>query len=424
MIKFLFKGLLRDRHRSLLPFLVTLIGVMLTVVFHAWMTGVIGNSIEFNARFSSGHVKVMTRAYSDNAAQAPNDLALLGTDTLTTLLSEEWPELEFAERIHFGGLIDVPDSTGETRAQGPALGLGLDLLSGSMKEAERLNLPSSLKSGHLPHKKNEVLISRLFAEKLEVKPGDVITLVGSSMYGELTMHNFIISGTVDFGMTALDRGTIIADIADVRDALNMEDAAGEILGFFRTGTYDEARAEAICDTFNEKYSSADDEFSPVMIRLSQDKTMGFLVEYSGKLQGVLVTLFIMAMSLILWNAGLLGGLRRYGEFGMRLAIGEEKGHVYRTLMAESLLIGLFGSVAGVAVGMVISLFLQNHGINLGPMMKNASIMMPSVFRAHITTSTWYVGFIPGIISSQIGSMLAGLGIYKRQTAQLFKELEQ
>jgi putative ABC transport system permease protein len=424
MIKFLFKGLLRDRHRSLLPFLVTLIGVMLTVVFHAWMTGVIGNSIEFNARFSSGHVKVMTRAYSDNAAQAPNDLALLGTDTLTTLLSEEWPELEFAERIHFGGLIDVPDSTGETRAQGPALGLGLDLLSGSMKEAERLNLPSSLKSGHLPHKKNQVLISRLFAEKLEVKPGDVITLVGSSMYGELTMHNFIISGTVDFGMTALDRGTIIADIADVRDALNMEDAAGEILGFFRTGTYDEDRAETICDTFNEQYSSADDEFSPVMIRLSQDKTMGFLVEYSGKLQGVLVTLFIMAMSLILWNAGLLGGLRRYGEFGMRLAIGEEKGHVYRTLMAESLLIGLFGSVAGVAVGMVISLFLQNHGINLGPMMKNASIMMPSVFRAHITTSTWYVGFIPGIISSQIGSMLAGLGIYKRQTAQLFKELEQ
>jgi putative ABC transport system permease protein len=424
MIKFLFKGLLRDRHRSLLPFLVTLIGVMLTVVFHAWMTGVIGNSIEFNARFSSGHVKVMTRAYSENAAQAPNDLALLGTDTLTTLLSEEWPELEFAERIHFGGLIDVPDSTGETRAQGPALGLGLDLLSGSMEEAERLNLPSSLKSGHLPHKKNEVLISRLFAEKLEVKPGDVITLVGSSMYGELTMHNFIISGTVDFGMTALDRGTIIADIADVRDALNMEDAAGEILGFFRTGTYDEDRAETICDTFNEQYSSADDEFSPVMIRLSQDKTMGFLVEYSGKLQGVLVTLFIMAMSLILWNAGLLGGLRRYGEFGMRLAIGEEKGHVYRTLMAESLLIGLFGSVAGVAVGMVISLFLQNHGINLGPMMKNASIMMPSVFRAHITTSTWYVGFIPGIISSQIGSMLAGLGIYKRQTAQLFKELEQ
>ncbi|MDZ7633595.1 MAG: FtsX-like permease family protein [Bacteroidales bacterium] len=129
------------------------------------------------------------------------------------------------------------------------------------------------------------------------------------------------------------------------------------------------------------------------------------------------------MSLILWNAGLLGGLRRYGEFGMRLAIGEEKKHVYKTMLMESLIIGFFGSLAGVTAGMLISLYLQNTGIDLGVMMKNASIMMPQVFRAQITQETWYVGFIPGFISTQIGTMLAGLGIYKRQTAQLFKELE-
>jgi putative ABC transport system permease protein len=160
-----------------------------------------------------------------------------------------------------------------------------------------------------------------------------------------------------------------------------------------------------------------------MRSLAQDKTMGFLVEYSGKLQALLITVFIISMSLILWNTGLLGGLRRYGEFGMRLAIGEEKGHVYRTMMMESFLIGLFGSFAGVTIGIIISLYLQNKGIDLGFMMKNASIMMPSVFRAHITPATWYVGFIPGFISTQLGTMLAGIGIYKRQTAQLFKELE-
>jgi putative ABC transport system permease protein len=108
---------------------------------------------------------------------------------------------------------------------------------------------------------------------------------------------------------------------------------------------------------------------------------------------------------------------------MRLAIGEEKGHVYRSIMTESLIIGLFGSITGLLLGMVIALYLQNHGVDLGFMMKNASIMMPGVFRAQITPQTWYIGFIPGFISSQIGTMLAGIGIYKRQTAQLFKELE-
>ncbi|MCU0376672.1 MAG: FtsX-like permease family protein [Bacteroidales bacterium] len=423
MIRFLFKGLIRDRNRSLIPFIVTATGVMLTVVFHAWMTGVIGNSIEFNARFASGHVKIMTRAYSEYAGQSPNDLAILGTDTLTDLISSEIPEMEFAERIYFGGLIDVPDSRGETRAQGPALGIGIDMLSGGNTEAERMNIPSSLKSGGLPRNSNEALLSSEFADKLGIIPGDEFTLVGSSMYGELTMHNFILSGTVEFGTTALDRGTIIADINDVREALNMFDATGEILGFFRTGTYNDEEATLIVNRFNEKYSSPDDEFSLLMKRLAQQNNMGFLVEYSGKLKGILVSVFIVAMSLILWNAGLLGGLRRYGEFGMRLAIGEEKGHVYKTMLMESLIIGFFGSLAGVALGMVIALYLQNHGIDLGIMMKNASVMMPQVFRARITPETWYIGFVPGFLSTQLGTLLAGIGIYRRQTAQLFKELE-
>jgi putative ABC transport system permease protein len=228
---------------------------------------------------------------------------------------------------------------------------------------------------------------------------------------------------VEFGITALDKGTIIADIQDVREALNMYDATGEILGFFRTGTYDDEQATLIVNRFNEKYFSAEDEFSLLMKSLAEQNNMGFLVEYSGKLKAILVAVFIMAMSLILWNAGLLGGLRRYGEFGMRLAIGEEKGHVYRTMLMESLIIGLFGSLAGVAAGMVIALYLQDHGIDLGIMMKNASIMMPHLFRARITPETWYIGFVPGFLSTQLGALLAGIGIYRRQTAQLFKELE-
>ena len=78
MIRFLLKGLIRDRHRSLLPIIVTALGVMLTVVFHSWLTGVLGDSIEYNARFASGHVKAMTPAYRSNMQQMPNDLAIHG----------------------------------------------------------------------------------------------------------------------------------------------------------------------------------------------------------------------------------------------------------------------------------------------------------------------------------------------------------
>lgn len=423
MIRFILKGILRDRHRSVLPIIVTATGVMLTVVFHSWLTGVLDDSIEYNARFSSGHVKILTPAYFNNIDQMPNDFAVIGTDKLLGELNERYSNMDWVERIHFAGLVDIPDKNGETVAQGPALGFGIDMLSGNSEETARMNIPGALKEGSLPSKAGEILLSESFARKLGVSPGDPLTLIGSTMYRELAIYNFVLSGTVEFGTKALDRGTIIADINDVRLALNMEDAAGEILGFVRNEYFDEEITGQVIADFNRDYYDEEDRFSCLMISLKDQNNMGVFVDYSNKLLGLLLLIFVLAMSVILWNTGLLGGLRRYGEFGMRLAIGEDKNHVYRTMIYESIMISIIGSLAGVSLGLLISSYLQNHGIDLGIMMENATIMIPSVFRARITTQTIYIGFIPGVLSTIIGAMLAGIGIYRRQTAKLIKELQ-
>ena len=136
MIKFLIKGLVRDKNRSLFPILTVVLGVMLVVLLHCWLTGVMGDFIDYNAKFVTGHVKVMSRAYADNADQIPNDLALVGVNDLAAALREDYPDLEWVERIRFGGLLDAPDEFGETRAQGPCFALAIDLLSGRQGEIE------------------------------------------------------------------------------------------------------------------------------------------------------------------------------------------------------------------------------------------------------------------------------------------------
>jgi putative ABC transport system permease protein len=423
MIKFLFLGLIRDRHRSLFPVIVVALGVMLTVVLHAWLSGVIGDSIEFTARFATGHVKVMTAAYAENINQLPNDLALLDATKLIDTIKKEYPGLSWSQRIYFAGLADVPDKSGETRAQGNAIGFGIDMLSDCSDETDRMNISKSVRQGRLPERRGEILVSESLSGKLKVKPNDTISLISSTMYGEYSVYNFVISGTVEFGTTSLDRGTIIADISDVREALNMEDATGEIVGYFKSGYYNDELAKKMVRQFNGKFHIAGDEFSPVMKSLRDQNNMGVLVDYASRLFEAMIAVFLVAMSIVLWNAGLLGGLRRYGEFGMRLAIGEEKGHVYRTLIYESILIGIIGTVAGTLAGLALAWYLETYGINFGAIMKNSTIMMPTIFRARITDQTWVIGFFPGIFSTLIGTMLSGIGIYKRKTAQLFKELE-
>lgn len=423
MIRFLIKGLLRDKSRSRLPIIVVAIGTMLTVFMHAYVTGFMGDTIEMNARFTHGHLKVMTRAYAENMNQIPNDLALINTDLLMTELTDQYPGISWTPRIQFGGLIDAPDENGETRAQGPAFGMGLDFLSGKSHEVENLNVEKSLVRGSLIQQPGEALLSDQFAQKLGVAPGDDVTLIGSTMNGSMAFYNFKIAGTVSFGAEQLDRGSILVDIEDARLALDMENATGELIGFLNGGFYDNEKATEIAEGFNRVHAGSGDEFAPVMKTLAQQGSMGQYVALVDVWTIYISMVFVIAMALVLWNAGLLGGLRRYGEFGIRLAMGEEKSHVYRTLIYEAIVIGTLGTIAGTAIGLAFSWWMQVYGIDISGMMEGASMMMPSMIKARITADTYYIGLIPGLFSTVIGAALAGVGIYKRKTSQLFKELE-
>lgn len=421
MLKFLFNGLLRDKSRSLLPVIIVTVGVMITVFLHAYLTGVLTDSIEVSAKLTTGHVKVTTYGYEQNSSQQPNEFAMDDVGQLVEELNRDYPDIEWAERILFGGLLDAPDSTGATRAQGNVSGAGIRLI-GSDAEIERMDLRTKLFSGRFPEQPGEILMSNDLFVRMKLAPGDVVTLISSSMYGDMAMYNFTVCGTIHFGVAALDKGMIIADIEDIRRALYMEGAAGEVLGFFPE-YYDDELGLQLQTEFNSARLDKEDAYSLVLTPMSKAEGIDFLISYSNYAGLVVILIFVFAMSIVLWNAGLLGGLRRYGEFGLRLAIGETKHEAYASLVGEAVLIGLIGSVIGTAFGLLLSYLMQHYGLDASSMIKDSTLMMPTVFRARITPETYFIGFIPGVLSTVIGAMLAGIGIYKRQTAHLFKELE-
>jgi putative ABC transport system permease protein len=202
----------------------------------------------------------------------------------------------------------------------------------------------------------------------------------------------------------------------------MQDAASEVLGYFRTGVFNKEAAASVVAGFMEK-SKPDNPFTPVMLSLRDQNGLSSMVDYMDVVSALFVGIFVLAMSLVLWNAGLLGGLRRYGEVGVRLAVGETKGHVYRSMISESVFVGIIGSVIGSAGALSLAWWMQKNGLDVSSFMENASMMLPSVYRAEISPTSFYIGFIPGLLATVLGTSLSGIGIYKRNTAQLFKELE-
>ncbi len=420
MLKFLAKGLMRDRSRSLFPIMIIATGVIFTVLMYSWMMGFTTMFIRENARFETGHVKIVTRAYNELIDQKPYDLGLMNVKEKIEMLSSEYPQMHWQPRIYFGGLLDLPDENGETLSQGEVIGFGVDLFSNSF-EQELLNLEEALTNGTLPQERGEILISEEVAKKLGISINDVVTIIGSTMYGSMAMNNFKVCGMVRFGVQAMDRGAVIVDISDVRLFLDMEDSASEILGFLPQ--YKESPTFEIAEVFNAKYNDENDEFSDIMLPLRKQANMEMMINTMDERLGMFIFVFIFIMSLVLWNSGLMNGIRRYGEIGVRLAIGESKGHIYRSLILESFLIGIAATIIGTAIGLGFSFLLQYNGLDIGSMMKDANMIMGATMQAQVTPVSYYIGFIPGVIASVIGAVFSGIGIYKRNTAQLFKELE-
>jgi putative ABC transport system permease protein len=422
MIKFLTLGLIRDRSRSLFPILIIAAGVMIIVVVFCWIQGAMEMFLFENARLETGHVKIVTRAYNEMIDQKPFDLGFLETDELLKDLKEEYPDMIWLPRTRFGGLLDIPDEEGETVSQGEVLCLSLDLLN-SKAEIDLMKLDEALISGHLPEKANEILISDEIADKMNIKLNDSITLITSTIYGSMSFKNYTVAGTIQFGVKVMDRGTVLMDTSDMQYLLDMEKGSAELLGFFPDFSYDLKKAEEIKTRFNQKYSDPDDEFSPVMISLMEQNSMDYMVSAMHSRLDLMIFIFVFIMSLVLWNSGLMNGIRRYGEIGVRIAIGENKLQVYGAMLLEALIIAIFGSLLGTAIGLLISYFLQQHGIDISSMMENITMIMSTTMRAKITADAYYIGFIPGVTASLLGALISGIGIFKRDTAKLFKELE-
>tara|TARA_B100000427_G_C15351123_1_gene525516 strand:- start:280 stop:777 length:498 start_codon:yes stop_codon:yes gene_type:complete len=164
----------------------------------------------------------------------------------------------------------------------------------------------------------------------------------------------------------------------------------------------------------------------MMALRDSSQQMGTMVDFVDAFLMIIGGVFLVIVTIVLWNMGLMNGLRRHGEFGLRLAMGESKGDVYRSMIFEAILIGFIGTIIGTSIGLSLTYYFQEYGIDYSEVvstLSTTSMVMPNIFYSQVTPDLYYIGFIPGVIATVLGTMLAGIAIYRREMSQLFKELE-
>ena len=431
MILFLFRGILRDKSRFLFPFSVVTIGVALVVSLVGFMEGVFMGMIDMTAKLNAGHLRLVNKPFYDEEHLHPLDRALAAQkQTRLWLEKNSSPKIEWSPRIRWGALIDVPNANGDTKSQTPVVGMALDLKSPNSSEVRRLQLNKSLVKGHLPRYFNEMLMGSSLANDLEVDLGQLVTVIGQSFDGGLVADNYVVVGLVKFGITAMDKKMVLIDLTDAQSTFYMENMVTDWLGYlpsFLSFDYYRIAKKNINSKLNTwmknppKDWAKDDQ--PIAISILDQQNMKSMVTTFTIIKSSVVGIFTFLMILVLWNAGVLSGIHRYGEMGLRLAFGESHWKLILTLGIEGLFIGILGSLVGCIFGGSFTWYLQEVGLNMGDTFAKSGLMINDVVRARVTLGGFVQGIVPGIFASVVGTLVASLAIFKRSESNLFRELE-
>ncbi len=431
MIRWILKGLLRDKTRSLFPFLVVTVGVTLMIYLIGFMEGVFMGLINTTANLDTGHLRFVNKPFYDEEHLNPMDRAL-GAQRETKDWLEKYsdPRVKWTPRIRWAAILDVPDSEGNTLHQTPITGMALNLLDENSIEIERLDLKSSITEGRLPTKTHQMLVGYKLAKSLKLKLGDTLTLLGQTFDGGLATDNYKVSGFIRFGVAAMDKKMAIIDIKDAQQSFYMEDLVTDWLGFlpgevsYKEYAFLKAQIDTELESIlkNPPKGWAKDDV-PIILSILDQRNLFELARKFELIKNIVVGIFSILMIIVLWNAGLLNGIHRYGEVGLLLALGETHKRLVTFMASEALLIGIGGTLTGCFLGGGIVYYLQEVGLSMGTLFEKSGMMLNDVVRARLSWKAFLFGIIPGITCSVFGNLIANLAIFKRSEANLFREME-
>lgn len=224
-----------------------------------------------------------------------------------------------------------------------------------------------------------LLLGDKLARKLHAEPGTRVSLMAQDLKGDPVNVEFRVRGIVHTGDSTLDGVRAVANIADVRRLLRLGDRAHELaIRVARSGDVASVtRALAANATFAGLEVKSWQELRPDVVAM---------VQTNSALTAMLIGIIVAVAAIGVADTILMAVFERRRELGMLKAIGMRPRSVVLMVTAETVLLGLGATFAGLLLGVGIDLCLLRFGIPLGGLssFSLAGASIPPVLHASIT----------------------------------------
>src|SRR5665647_993722 len=391
LIKMAWKNMWRNRNRTIITMAAIFFAVILSVIASSLQKGIFDNLVKNVVSFYTGYVEVHKQGYwdeqkSDNSFESSSatEQKILQDENVTAITS----------RLESFALVSSADITKGS------LVVGIN----PEKENQITLLKNKLTQGsYLNDDDNAVLLSQGLAERLKLKAGDTIVLIGQGYHGATAAGKYYIKGILKFGSPDLNDKTLFMPLAAAQDFYSAYGMITSYILSLKDTRNLQATASSIRKTLGPAYEVM--TWEEILPDIKQHiKADSSSMKY---IQGILYILICFGI----FGTLLMMMVERKFEMGMLVAIGMKKTKLIILLLAESVFTVLAGCLLGIMASIPLVYYLNRYPLKMGG--ETAKAYERFGFEAIFPTSVEASNFInQGLIVLVIGLLLSLYPMYK------------
>lgn len=361
-LAFALRNVFRQRTRSAATLAAISLGVAGLILAGGFVQDIFVQLGEAVIHSQTGHIQFVRQGYREGRTRSPETYLLEQPDLLKKMVSDQ-PGVKLAMlRLGFTGVINNGKrdlgiiGEGVEPAAEAALGTYLRYIEGrALADSDR----------------DGIVLGQGVAKSLGLKAGDRVNLVISLAQGAVNTLDFEVIGVFQSFSKDFDARAVRISLGAARNL--MDNSSAHVLIALLEKTEDTDRVLA---ALRKKFGS--DVYEIVSWRELSDFYEKTLQLYDSQF-GVLRLIILLMVLLSVANSVNMTLFERTREFGTLLALGDRPGKLFRLIMTESMLLGVFGALLGMGFGCVAAWGISAIGIPMPPP-PNANIGYTALIR--------------------------------------------
>ncbi len=344
-LKIAWRNILRNKRRSAITISAVSFGLAAVIFLWSFVDGFQNQMAESIKNIITGDIQI----YPQGAEGLYNvNLLLENPEEVRKVLGQTPHIRKKVERVLASGIISSTNNSLMTFV------VGVD-----PTQEKNFNSKSLIAKGRQLEEADEhgAIVGLPMAKQLKVDLGDKIVLVLQDRFGSLVGESFRVLGFFETGSDQLDNSTVDILQPVLQRLLSAEGQVTKIL--LRTDP--STPVESIITHLRSKLDPARYKISPwgdIAPMLSQ------LIEFQQRMIFIVVIIVLAILGTGVLNTLMMSYIERIREFGLMKALGTKDRQVSLLLILETIWLTFVGTLMGAGLGLALSLFFANHGINL------------------------------------------------------------